>query len=48
MLMPKLILKTKKNIILIHFWVKYILKNNDFHTFRHLLKEKEKEDVKYM
>jgi hypothetical protein len=36
MLMPKIILKKYKKIILIYFWVKYTLKNNRKYTLKHI------------
>jgi hypothetical protein len=37
-LISKIIFKNKKNIILIYFWVKNILKNNRNHTLKHVLR----------
>jgi hypothetical protein len=36
MLILKIIFKKLKNIILIYFIVKYILKNNHYHILKHL------------
>jgi hypothetical protein len=36
-LISKIILKNKKNIILIHFWVKSTLKNNRNHTHQTMI-----------
>ena len=38
-LISKIIFLNKKNIILMHFWAKSILKNNRYYIFKHPLKQ---------